>query len=73
MTKRRVGILMNGVTGRMGTNQHLIRSISNRLPRLPGRYGIPIYPAPSTTMRGGRGCPTIQSTITPSRLNGSSF
>ena len=24
---RRVGIIMNGVTGRMGTNQHLIRSI----------------------------------------------
>ena len=24
---RRVGIAMNGVTGRMGTNQHLIRSI----------------------------------------------
>ncbi len=27
MKDRRVGILMNGVTGRMGTNQHLIRSI----------------------------------------------
>jgi predicted dehydrogenase len=27
MTTRRVGIIMNGVTGRMGTNQHLIRSI----------------------------------------------
>jgi hypothetical protein len=24
---RRVGIIMNGVTGRMGLNQHLIRSI----------------------------------------------
>ncbi len=24
----RVGIIMNGVTGRMGTNQHLLRSIS---------------------------------------------
>ena len=24
---RRVGIIMNGVTGRMGTNQHLMRSI----------------------------------------------
>jgi hypothetical protein len=23
----RLGIIMNGVTGRMGTNQHLIRSI----------------------------------------------
>jgi predicted dehydrogenase len=27
MSVRRLGIIMNGVTGRMGTNQHLIRSI----------------------------------------------
>lgn len=27
MSKTRVGIIMNGVTGRMGTNQHLVRSI----------------------------------------------
>ncbi len=27
MTGRRIGIIMNGVTGRMGTHQHLIRSI----------------------------------------------
>ncbi|HUX97386.1 MAG TPA: Gfo/Idh/MocA family oxidoreductase [Bacteroidales bacterium] len=27
MTKYTVGIIMNGVTGRMGTNQHLLRSI----------------------------------------------
>jgi predicted dehydrogenase len=27
MTQRRLGIIMNGVTGRMGTNQHLVRSI----------------------------------------------
>jgi predicted dehydrogenase len=27
MTTQRIGIIMNGVTGRMGTNQHLIRSI----------------------------------------------
>jgi predicted dehydrogenase len=27
MTEKRVGIIMNGVTGRMGTNQHLVRSI----------------------------------------------
>ena len=24
---KKIGIIMNGVTGRMGTNQHLIRSI----------------------------------------------
>jgi predicted dehydrogenase len=28
METRRIGIIMNGVTGRMGTNQHLIRSIT---------------------------------------------
>ena len=27
MTQRRIGIVMNGVTGRMGTNQHLVRSV----------------------------------------------
>jgi predicted dehydrogenase len=27
MTKQKIGIIMNGVTGRMGTNQHLMRSI----------------------------------------------
>jgi len=27
MTTQRIGVIMNGVTGRMGTNQHLIRSI----------------------------------------------
>lgn len=28
MTEHKIGIIMNGVTGRMGTNQHLLRSIS---------------------------------------------
>jgi predicted dehydrogenase len=27
MKTRRIGVIMNGVTGRMGTNQHLVRSI----------------------------------------------
>ena len=27
MAIHKVGIIMNGVTGRMGTNQHLMRSI----------------------------------------------
>jgi len=27
MKEKRIGIIMNGVTGRMGTNQHLVRSI----------------------------------------------
>ena len=28
MSVRRLGIIMNGVTGRMGTNQHLVRSVA---------------------------------------------
>jgi predicted dehydrogenase len=28
MAERRIGIIMHGVTGRMGTNQHLVRSIA---------------------------------------------
>ncbi len=28
MGEQRIGLIMNGVTGRMGTNQHLIRSIA---------------------------------------------
>ncbi|MGE9271044.1 MAG: Gfo/Idh/MocA family protein, partial [Verrucomicrobiales bacterium] len=28
MKQHRIGIIMNGVTGRMGTNQHLLRSIN---------------------------------------------
>jgi predicted dehydrogenase len=28
MTERKIGVIMNGVTGRMGTNQHLMRSIA---------------------------------------------
>ena len=27
MSEKRIGVIMNGVTGRMGTNQHLVRSI----------------------------------------------
>src|SRR5580692_11762888 len=27
MANKNIGIIMNGVTGRMGTNQHLVRSI----------------------------------------------
>src|SRR5438132_8587072 len=27
LAQKRLGIIMNGVTGRMGTNQHLVRSI----------------------------------------------
>ena len=45
---RTVGIVMNGVTGRMGTNQHLVRSIlairADGGVRGPG--GVTIWPEP---------------------------
>ncbi len=44
---RRVGIIMNGVTGRMGTNQHLVRSILaiREQGGVPSN-GEPIWPEP---------------------------
>ena len=39
MTTRRIGIIMNGVSGRMGTNQHLLRSIAAI--RGDGGIGLP--------------------------------
>jgi len=38
MAQQRLGIIMNGVTGRMGTNQHLIRSIL----AIMAQGGVPI-------------------------------
>ena len=36
-----IGIIMNGVTGRMGTNQHLIRSVAAIRERTVASIGIP--------------------------------
>ena len=48
MTTRRIGVIMNGVSGRMGANQHLLRSIVAI--RGDGGLGLPdgsvIVPAP---------------------------
>lgn len=56
MTIRRIGIIMNGVTGRMGTNQHLIRSIVAI--RNQGGVALPsgdtIYPDPILVGRDER-------------------
>src|SRR4030095_5073721 len=43
MKEHKIGIIMNGVTGRMGTNQHLLRSI---VP-LIGQGGLRINPCES--------------------------
>ena len=41
MKEHNIGVIMNGVTGRMGTNQHLIRSIL----AIREQGGVPISPA----------------------------
>jgi len=48
MATARIGIIMNGVTGRMGTNQHLLRSICAIRDQggLPGPKGEAIIPEP---------------------------
>ena len=45
---RTIGIIMNGVTGRMGMNQHLIRSIVaiRRQGGVPLANGDVLYPNP---------------------------
>ncbi len=48
MAERRIGLIMNGVTGRMGMNQHLIRSIAaiRRDGGVPLRDGDRLMPDP---------------------------
>src|ERR1700712_4106295 len=48
MSKQSIGIIMNGVTGRMGTNQPLIRSIVaiRKQGGLPLKNGDLLYPEP---------------------------
>ena len=48
MSERRIGIIMHGVTGRMGMNQHLIRSIAaiRRDGGVPLRNGDRLMPDP---------------------------
>jgi predicted dehydrogenase len=40
MTEHKIGIIMNGVTGRMGTNQHLMRSIAEIIKQGGVRIGL---------------------------------
>ncbi|MBA2476126.1 MAG: hypothetical protein H0V40_09270, partial [Actinobacteria bacterium] len=46
--RRTVGVIMNGVTGRMGTNQHLVRSILaiRRSGGIPLPDGTVVWPEP---------------------------
>ncbi len=56
MSERNIGIIMNGVTGRMGTNQHLVRSLLAIRAQggLPTRDGKVIVPEPVLVGRDGR-------------------
>jgi predicted dehydrogenase len=53
METRRIGIIMNGVTGRMGTNQHLVRSIGEimRQGGVKTPRGVTLLPDPILTGR----------------------
>lgn len=55
MNVRNIGIIMNGVTGRMGTNQHLIRSIVaiRNQGGVPAPDGTVIMPDPVLVGRNG--------------------
>ena len=55
MSERRIGIIMNGVTGRMGTNQHLARSIAaiRRQGGVALRDGSRLMPDPILVGRDG--------------------
>jgi predicted dehydrogenase len=48
MTTKRIGIIMHGVTGRMGTNQHLVRSLLEirRQGGVPLKDGMRLMPDP---------------------------
>lgn len=86
MDIRRIGIVMNGVTGRMGTNQHLVRSISaiikqggiqvsNDLtlmpdPILTGRRDYALKELATTYGTDARGEPYIYTTDVQGALDG---
>src|SRR5271156_5165289 len=53
MAKKNIGIIMNGVTGRMGTNQHLVRSILaiREQGGIPLPDGTQLWPEPTLVGR----------------------
>ena len=64
MSERVVKIIMNGVTGRMGTNQHLVRSLLAIRSQggLPARDGTLIVPEPVLVGRDGRKLAALAAT-----------
>mgnify|MGYP006290826045 CR=1 FL=1 len=53
MDRKKIGIVMNGVTGRMGTNQHLVRSILaiQKQGGVKLKDGSEVYPIPTLVGR----------------------
>jgi len=68
MKQHRVGIIMNGVTGRMGTNQHLLRSIVEIIKQggVPTSKGEMILPDPILV---GRDASRLDSLCARSGIN----
>jgi len=74
MSRRPIGIVVNGVTGRMGYRQHLVRSLLaiRADGGLPAADGTVIWPEPilvgrdagRPTSRSGTGCATGRPTST---------
>lgn len=64
---RQIRILMNGVTGRMGTNQHLIRSILAIRAQggVPGASGEMIMPVPILVGRNERKLAALAAQLQP--------
>ena len=54
MENKRIGIIMNGVTGRMGMNQHLIRSISAIIKQGGVKVGSDLTIMPDPILTGRR-------------------
>src|SRR5207244_3194792 len=67
MTTKRLGLIMNGVTGRMGLNQHLIRSIV----AIRDQGGVPLANGDRLTaapIRFGRDAETVASLATRNNI-----
>ena len=54
MEIKRIGIIMNGVTGRMGTNQHLARSITAIIKQGGIKVGNDLIIMPDPILTGRR-------------------
>lgn len=70
METRRIGIVMNGVTGRMGTNQHLVRSITAIIAQGGVRIGddLTLMPDPILTGRNEDKLRTLAETHGPDAI-----